>query len=74
MRINSVVISSTISCGGYLCNGSRLRDEQTEIAWISCDRYIYEMTLMLKEHMHVTISLSGTYEGNNTVKGKKSII
>ena len=26
---------------------------------------------MLKEHMHVTISPSGTYEENNIVKGKK---
>ena len=72
MRINRVVISSTISCGGYVCNGSRLRDEQTDIAWISCDRYTYEMTLMLREHMHVTISISAlSYEENNIVKGKK---
>ena len=75
MRINRVVISSTISCGGYVCNGSRLRDEQTDIAWISWDRYTYEMTLMLKEHMHVTISISAlSYEENNIVKGKKGII
>ena len=75
MRINHVVISSSISCGGYVCNGSHLRDEQTDIARISCDRYTYEMTLMLKEHMHVTISISApSYEENNIVKGKKGII